>query len=451
MSIVSTLALPCGGADAILCTTGGRGLVEGEGWWDGVRTAASVLGTAPQDTAPHRAALQYSQQRARRALSSAILGPAPHLRLPKHQPPQLKSSPTPPANTLGPPRSPPQREMEVVPYGKNFRLVPEDELPELLDYLSQHLPQSLKFQQTLRTFLTDRVWDFYFYVTKDWPQEPVVLHFPGITHPPNGLLYESFSVFCPDDRLDALQLLQTEDVLIDWTRPLYLNFTPQVILERMREFYEQIGEIETVEGDVYISVQEPPPLQETELPPEVELRQLRRVDAKTIHDLYPARDMECLEAFEKCIATLPAYGIFAKEDEDDGEKKTLAAWMVQSYYGAMFSMQTLPEFRRKGYGIFLAKRLTADVRKRGYVPFVVIRPENAASQSLYLKLGFEKLYQTVRAVLKPFSEIQTDETQSSSAKWCHDVPALGATTIEINHQENGKIECNLEIKNGELA
>jgi hypothetical protein len=35
-------------------------------------------------------------------------------------------------------------EMEVVPYGKNFRLVPEDELPELLEYLSQYLPQSLK-------------------------------------------------------------------------------------------------------------------------------------------------------------------------------------------------------------------------------------------------------------------------------------------------------------------
>lgn len=35
------------------------------------------------------------------------------------------------------------------------------------------------------------------------------------------------------------------------------------------------------------------------------------------------------------------YGIFTL----DGE---LAAWMVQSYYGAMFSMQTKPEHRRKG-------------------------------------------------------------------------------------------------------
>lgn len=35
------------------------------------------------------------------------------------------------------------------------------------------------------------------------------------------------------------------------------------------------------------------------------------------------------------------FGIFTI----DGE---LAAWMVQSYYGAMFSMQTKKEHRRKG-------------------------------------------------------------------------------------------------------
>jgi hypothetical protein len=40
----------------------------------------------------------------------------------------------------------------------------------------------LQFQQTLKTFLTDRVWNFHFYVTKDWPHEPVALHFPGVTH-----------------------------------------------------------------------------------------------------------------------------------------------------------------------------------------------------------------------------------------------------------------------------
>jgi hypothetical protein len=35
-------------------------------------------------------------------------------------------------------------DMELVPEGKNFRLAQENELPEILDFLSEHLPDSLK-------------------------------------------------------------------------------------------------------------------------------------------------------------------------------------------------------------------------------------------------------------------------------------------------------------------
>lgn len=116
--------------------------------------------------------------------------------------------------------------------------------------------------------------------------------------------------------------------------------------------------------------------------------------AQTIHDLYPANHMECVEIFQKLIQKLPCFGIFSARGE-------LAAWMVQSYYGAMFSMQTRPEYRRKGYGLILAKYLTNVVTQRGYLPFVVIRPENDASKALYAKLGFQKHFETVRAILRP--------------------------------------------------
>lgn len=35
-------------------------------------------------------------------------------------------------------------EMEIVPEGKNFRLVTEDELPAIADILVQYMPESLK-------------------------------------------------------------------------------------------------------------------------------------------------------------------------------------------------------------------------------------------------------------------------------------------------------------------
>lgn len=42
------------------------------------------------------------------------------------------------------------------------------------------------------------------------------------------------------------------------------------------------------------------------------------------------------------------------------------------------------------------------MKDRGYLTFVVIRPENDASKSLYTKLGFSKKFETVRAILRPY-------------------------------------------------
>ncbi|KAJ8914184.1 hypothetical protein NQ315_015957, partial [Exocentrus adspersus] len=254
------------------------------------------------------------------------------------------------------------------------------------------------FHQTLKTYLKNQVWDFHFYITKTWPEQPVILHFPGMTRTPNGKLYESFSVFCPCDRLEHLQLLAEEDILIDWSQPIYLNFTHAKIMAKIEEFYAERGTMEKLYGDVYGLTE--PMVDKEECSNEIvfaedaEMLQLTPEHAQMIHDLYPANHMECVEVFEKLIEKLPCYGIFSATGN-------LAAWMVQSYYGAMFSMQTRPEYRRKGYGLILAKHLTKLVQERGYLPFVVIRPENDASKGLYAKLGFKKHFETVRAILRP--------------------------------------------------
>ncbi|XP_030021197.2 uncharacterized protein LOC115440845 isoform X2 [Manduca sexta] len=281
--------------------------------------------------------------------------------------------------------------MEIVPEGKNFRLVTQDELPAVADFLVQYMPESLKFHQTIQTFLNNKVWDFHFYVAKNWPEDPICLHFPGCTSTPNSHnIYESVTVFCPSERSELVDLVTSEDQLLDLTQPLYLNFTHEAIVNRFEKRYEAHDKIT---GDVYVCDNPPADASTDGLPPDVELVRLQPEHMKAVHDLYPASDIECREVFEKLVAELPAYGIFV-----EGQ---LAAWMVQSYYGAMFSMQTRPEFRRKGYGIYLARRLTKEVAARGYKPFVVIRPENDASRSLYTKLGFEKRFRTVRAVLRP--------------------------------------------------
>ena len=61
--------------------------------------------------------------------------------------------------------------------------------------------------------------------------------------------------------------------------------------------------------------------------------------------------------------------------------------------------------------IYFYRYLTKKVAENGYTPFVVIRPENDASQSLYKKLGFRKLYTIVRMTFIPNTNLstQTDE------------------------------------------
>lgn len=163
-------------------------------------------------------------------------------------------------------------------------------------------------------------------------------------------MHESVGVFCPNDRLELLRLLREEDVLLDWSKPLYINFVHGDIAEELTRLYEDTGTIETVVGDVCaceIYELEGEESQDEMTDPDVQVLPLKSEHAEGIHELYPANDMECHELFLRLIGKLPAAGVFAKG--------SLAAWMVQSYYGAMFSMQTKPEHRRKGYGTKLAR------------------------------------------------------------------------------------------------
>lgn len=44
--------------------------------------------------------------------------------------------------------------MEIIPEGKNFRLVHDDELPEIMVYLERYLPEALKVKRELSMHMT---------------------------------------------------------------------------------------------------------------------------------------------------------------------------------------------------------------------------------------------------------------------------------------------------------
>lgn len=59
--------------------------------------------------------------------------------------------------------------MEVLPEGKNFRLVHEEELPEILELLGKYLPDSLKVSGLIFCLINGSFFCFYklVYLTKE--------------------------------------------------------------------------------------------------------------------------------------------------------------------------------------------------------------------------------------------------------------------------------------------
>lgn len=71
---------------------------------------------------------------------------------------------------------------------------------------------------------------------------------------PKQSIYGSFGIFCPSERIECVDLLESEDILIDWSEPMYLNFTHIDIMNRLDGFYgKKYGVMERLSGDIYIS------------------------------------------------------------------------------------------------------------------------------------------------------------------------------------------------------
>lgn len=71
------------------------------------------------------------------------------------------------------------------------------------------------------------------------------------------------------------------------------------------------------------------------------------------------------------------------------------------------------------------------------MPFVLIRHENEASQSLYKKLGFEKIFDMARIVFTPYEFIKDHECDDN----CDDKKENNGHEQNGNHaKDNGN--CN---------
>jgi hypothetical protein len=47
-------------------------------------------------------------------------------------------------------------------------------------------------------------------------------------------------------------MLKSEDILFDWSMPMYLNYTHSSIIDRIEEFFLTLGKVERIQGEVFV-------------------------------------------------------------------------------------------------------------------------------------------------------------------------------------------------------
>lgn len=61
-------------------------------------------------------------------------------------------------------------------------------------------------------------------------------------------------------------MIKNEDILFDWTMPMYLNYTHVNIMDRIEEFLQTIGKVERIQGEVFVCKNGPDCVELGELP-----------------------------------------------------------------------------------------------------------------------------------------------------------------------------------------
>ncbi|XP_022921158.2 uncharacterized protein [Onthophagus taurus] len=91
-----------------------------------------------------------------------------------------------------------------------------------------------------------------------------------------------------------------------------------------------------------------------------------------------------VEEYLSCFIEMNhGYGVFLKEN------RRLVSWVLQDYWGVLIVLETVPEFKRKGYGSLIVKKMCVEVAKEGINPMCTIVNKNHISKGLFLKLGFQ--------------------------------------------------------------
>ncbi|KAI4469224.1 hypothetical protein MML48_2g00003614 [Holotrichia oblita] len=149
--------------------------------------------------------------------------------------------------------------------------------------------------------------------------------------------------------------------------------------------YKNITKFHTIEMMLYYLPKEKALSITVVCPDNVYVDKLCQLHIPTITAIWPHRFDGAERYLSIFLEMNGGYGVFLKEDDK------LVAWVMRNHWGTMINLQTLPEYKRMGFGHLIVSVMAKHIAEDGQSPMATIVMGNFASEMLFQKLGFRHL------------------------------------------------------------
>lgn len=124
---------------------------------------------------------------------------------------------------------------------------------------------------------------------------------------------------------------------------------------------------------------------DTRCPDEVYCKQLDTSSVEKIYSVYKYKNKPP-GYLAKLIEMNKCYGLFLKSTDE------LVCCAFKTAIGQIGMLQTMDEFKRKGYGSLVTRIIAKSLAEEGIQPFATITENNEASKEMFNKIGFQFLW-----------------------------------------------------------
>lgn len=107
-------------------------------------------------------------------------------------------------------------------------------------------------------------------------------------------------------------------------------------------------------------------------------------DAKITDDVWPNKHQGSLFFLKRLIDWNPNIGAYTKNNK-------LVAWCFRLQAGPLGALQVDEEFKRRGLGTLVAKKMCSILAEMGQDTFALVNVANIASRNMLEKLGFKEI------------------------------------------------------------